>query len=161
VVFVREFCVFRGVSWWSFVVKLWWIVWQRWPADGHFFGAITWDTFFNFIFGVEFPLARCYCWEAGEAVESEGRPLGLGRRIRNAATATTMMPMMTKTMSGLGKLVLLPGGLEGVSMAGRMRDPGLRFFGGGPSGLGRHRLFTTGDEGSLSFAGASDVPLGE
>jgi hypothetical protein len=74
-------------------------------------------------------------------VESEGRPLGLGRRMRNAATATTMMPMMTKTMSGLGWLVLLPGGLDGASMVGWMRDPDLRFFGGGPSGSGRHPPF--------------------
>jgi hypothetical protein len=88
-------------------------------------------------------------------------PLGLGRRTRNAAMATTMMPMMMKTMSGLGKHVLLPGGLEEEAMDCWMRDPGLRFFGGGPSGLGRHPLFTKRDEGSLSFAGASDVPLGE
>ena len=46
-------------------------------------------------------------------------------------------------------------------MVGWMRDAGLRFFGGGRAGLGRHPLFTKGDEGSLSFAGASDVPLGE
>jgi hypothetical protein len=80
-------------------------------------------------------------------VESEGWPLGLGRSTRNAATATTMMPMMTKIMSGLGWLVLLPGGLEGASMIGWMRDPGLRFFGGGPSGSGRHPPFYEGDEG--------------
>jgi hypothetical protein len=60
----------------------------------------------------------------GEAVESEGLPLGLGRRIRNAARAAMMMPTMMKTRSGLGKLVLLPGGLEGRAMDGWMRERG-------------------------------------
>jgi hypothetical protein len=43
--------------------------------------------------------------------------------MRNAATATTMMPMMTKIMSGLGKL-LLGGGVEGDFMSDWMRDSG-------------------------------------
>ena len=43
--------------------------------------------------------------------------------MRNAATATTMMPMMTKIMSGFGKL-LLGGGVEGDFMSGWMRDSG-------------------------------------
>jgi len=51
-------------------------------------------------------------------------PLGLGRTTRNAAMATTMMPMMMKTMSGLGKQVLLPGGLGGEAMDGWMRELG-------------------------------------
>lgn len=50
-------------------------------------------------------------------------PLGLGRRMRNAARATRMIPMMTKTMPGLGKLVRLPEGLEETPMAGWMHDP--------------------------------------
>jgi hypothetical protein len=33
------------------VVLLWWIVWQTWSADGHFFGVLNWDSSVGFIFG--------------------------------------------------------------------------------------------------------------
>ena len=65
---------------------------------------------------------RDYCCEAGEAVELEGLPLGLGRRIRNAAMAAMMMPIMMKTRTGFAKHVLLPGGLEGRAMNSWMRE---------------------------------------
>jgi len=67
---------------------------------------------------------RDYCCEAGEAVESEGLPLGLGRRITNAAMAAMMMPIMMKTKTGLAKHVRLPGGLEGRAMDSWMREWG-------------------------------------
>jgi hypothetical protein len=101
-----------------------------------------------------------YCWEAGEAVELGVDPLGLGRRTRNAAMATTMMPMMMKTMSGLGKHVLLPGGLGGEAMDCWMRELGLRFFGGGPSGLGRHPLFYETRRGVVVFCGSVRRAIG-
>jgi hypothetical protein len=52
----------------------------------------------------------------GEAVDFVPEPVGLGRKIRNAAMLATIIPMMMKTISGLGKLVLLPGGRMGDSM---------------------------------------------
>jgi hypothetical protein len=58
VVFAWGFCVFGYVSWWYFVVNLWWIVWQRWSGDGHFFMVEKQDTFLNFIFGWARPVAR-------------------------------------------------------------------------------------------------------
>jgi hypothetical protein len=34
------------------VVNLWWIVWQRWSGDGHFFVVEKQDIFLNFILGL-------------------------------------------------------------------------------------------------------------